>query len=498
MKTDNVIFLKKNDKICPICNTVNKGKNIFYCIKCNTWIPHLNTSWVRSATNLFLIKRILEVVAEKTTAPFLRKDLLNALIERKIIKIDKTREKDKKYWAGSPARRASEYIQIFKYLGIIEPYSDNKFSITEIGKEIINCDKRIDFIDLFVLVLTHFDPSNKYVEKRYSNIRCNYFLLALDLIDQLEKNSLKASVEHVGLAFLCRDENDYLNAKKIGLKYSKKELIETIWGDSRELSRVIKSVFLRWLEQSKLVYIDRDPRNFKIKITKFGKKILEKYKNNKFKVKESSLFKKALLGEISDYIKKETKNISEILISSTKTEDRFKLTLGIKKTITQRFGGAWEQYVFNHLLNLGLEPRWYKETQDFANIKLPNSVINALTGGTRYNPDIIFYKPLFLIDPKDDANKEMYKVQAYDGYATHSQVNANALIVSKELMGKDQAERMADLKRTFVIDKEALDLLVNNKSYLNRDLIVKILGYGCSFGEYLNEEVILEKIDTLA
>ena len=495
MKTNNVIFLnKENNKVCPLCNTEYKGKDVFCCTKDNFWMPHLNTSWVRSVTNLLLIKRILEIINDNGKETFTKDDLVNALVDRKIIKIDITRKEDSGYWSGSPSRRASEYIQIFKYLGIIKPFSKREYAITDIGHKIIKAEKRVDFTSLCTLILSHFDPSNEYVEKRYSNLGANYLLLALDLINHLEKNSKEVSLEKIGLAFLCRNAGDYENAKRLATDYSTKELVQTFWGDSMELKRVVKGVFLRWLEQSKLIGVDRKPRHFEIKLTKFGKSILDKYSDKIYKNNDNLLFS-SLLNK--DYVEKELESIKNILISSTEEKDRFKLILSIKRNVVQKTGGAWEQYVYNHLVNLGLDPNWYRDSQDFANIQLPNSVINALSGGTRHNPDIILHNPLFLVDPKDDVNKEMYKVQAYDGYATNISVNGNALIVSKELMGEDQAKRLSDLKKTCVIDKEALDLLVNNKNYLNKDSILSMLGYGCVRGYYLNEELVLDKIDSL-
>ncbi len=498
MKTNNVIFLnKENNKVCPLCNTVYVGKDIFQCGKCNIWMPHLNTSWVRSVTNLFLIKRILEIISGNNKPSFTKIDLVNALVERKIIKVDLTRSGDTKYWSGSPARRASEYIQIFKYLGVIKPSSKKEFIITEIGDRIIKAEKRADFVSLNALILSHFDPSNQYVEKRYSTLKSNYFLLALDLINHIQESGKDMSIEKIGLAFLCRNSTDYEKAKSMAVSYSTKELVQTFWGNSLELNRVVKGVFLRWLEQSRLVDIDRKPRHFEIKINAFGKQILSRYFDKVFKSDDKSLFDLISTGD-EKYIDEELKVISELLVSSTDENSRFKLVLSIKKSLIQKTGGLWEQYVFNHLSNLGLDPKWYKESQDFVGVQLPNSVINALSGGTRYNPDIIIQSPLFLVDPKDDVNKEMYKVQAYDGYATDNRVNANALIVSKELMGKEESERLSDLRKTCVIDKEALDLLVNNKNYLDKDSIMKILGYGSPSGYYINEEILLDKIDSLA
>jgi hypothetical protein len=497
MKANNVIFLnKEGDKVCPLCNTIYHGKDIFQCEKCNIWMPHLNTSWVRSVTNLFLIKRILEIIDGNNKSSFTKIDLVNALVERKIIKVDLTRTDDTKYWSGSPSRRASEYIQIFKYLGIIKPFSKKEFVVTEVGKRIIRADRRADFVSINALLLSHFDPSNHYVEKRYSVLKSNYFLLALNLINHLNEKGEEVSIEKIGLAFMCKNSADYEKAKSMAVSYSTKELIQTIWGNSLELNRVVKGVFLRWLEQSRLVDINRKPRHFDIKISAFGKQILSRYFSKAFKVSDESTLD-LISNDDTKYMDEELKVISELLVSTTDENSRFKLILSIKKSLTQKTGGLWEQYVYNHLSNLGLDPKWYKESQDFVNIQLPNNVINALSGGTRHNPDIIIQSPLFLVDPKDDVNKEMYKVQAYDGYATDNRVNGNALIVSKELMGKEQSERLSDLKKTCVIDKEALDLLVNNKNYLNKESIMRILGYQSSNGYYLNEELLLDKIDSL-
>lgn len=503
METDNVIFLEGKNKICPVCGTVNTGKKIFYCsnTECNTWLPHLNTSWVRSATNLLLVKRILEIINEKNRETFSKNDLLDALLARKVIKVNLTRVDDPVYWQGSPTRRASEYLQIFKYLGIVKPSTSGKFSISELGKRILMAETRKDFTGLFTLVISHFDPSNEYVDSGYKELGANYFLLALDLIDSMAKISKDASIEHVGLAFLCRNREDYTNAKKMATECSSDELVQLIWGDSKELGRVVKGVFLRWLEQSKLIGIIRTPGHFKISLTEFGKKILDRYLDKIFKedltLGEISLFEKISDETNDEYVDKELNDINSLLVFSTEKEERYKLALNIKRSVVYRTGGQWEQYVFNHLFNLGLDPKWYRITQDFVNVRLPNSALNALRGGTRHNPDIVFYEPLFLVDPKGDAGLEMYKIQAYDAYATHEEVNGNALIVSKALMGQEQAERLKDLDKTNVIDKEALDLLVNNKSYLTKNSILKILGYGCEHGQYINEEVVLDKIDSL-
>ena len=482
-EVDNVSYLRDRNKTCPVCGS-EMPKEKFYCGNkdCSAWLPHLNTSWIRSTTNLLLIKRILEVIENNNVAT--KDALCDTLVRLKIITLDPTRT-DRNYFTGGPLRRAAEYIQIFKYLGILSE-EKKTFSLTSFGRLLSGIEKRGEFVSAFVLMLTHFNPSNHYTTKTYDELKLNYFLLILDFATFLKKENIEFDWRIAGLCYTCRNKVDYKNLKVIAKRYSPEEVKEIFWRDSKEYRRVVTGCFKMWLKQTNLI----DEKG----VTPFGNSIYELYKDYVFI--ENSEIMNSFYSDSEEYNVTEMKKISNLLDTSTEPVNKFKFTLNIKKKEFAKTGSGWEQYVFNHLQNLELNPKWYKDTRNFAEIRLPNSILNSLPGGSKHNPDIIIEDPVLLIDPKKDVNIEMHKVAAYDKYANLPEVNAHALICTKEVMRKELSKRVSDYSRTSVIDKDALDLLVNNKNNLTSEQIFKIIGVN-NESVYINEVVLLDRIDAL-
>ena len=447
---------------------------IFFCTECNLWIPHLNTSWVRSLTNSILIKRIVELINKHHLKT--KDDLNESLKDNEIINFDQDKE-----------RRVSEYIQNLTYLGLLSKETE-KFHLTSTGKKIAEIKQRQDWISWLTLILTHFSPSNKYTTPQYKDLRINYFLLVLELSNFIREKRLNFHWSLLGLCFTCRNKRDFDSLKKIINNNDSQDILCFYWKSSKEYRRVVLGVFKKWLEHSKLI-------NSK-GITEFGINIYNLYKDYVFI--ENSILMNHLYNENESYLEKEFEKISTILRDSTEEAKRITLSLLINKSSTLRTGAEWEEYVFNHLYQLGLNPKWYRGNfKIFKNIELSDDIKGSLTGGSNHNPDIIIEEPVILVDPKKDVNKEMHKVQAYDLYASTPGVEGSALICSKFLMQKKNSKMLRRLTRTKVIDKNALDLLVNNKNRLKIKDIISILSEKNNEGEYIDEEKLLDKIDYL-
>lgn len=88
----------------------------------------------------------------------------------------------------------------------------------------------------------------------------------------------------------------------------------------------------------------------------------------------------------------------------------------------------------------------------------------------------------------------MHKIQAYDIYALHPEVNGNALIATETVMRSNLAERLVRLKRTSVIDRYALETIVANPKLFKIKAISKLFGVDEVKGNYLSEDLIFDYI----
>lgn len=86
-------------KICPSCKTVF-SVNEDDCPKCSLYLPSFPTSWARSATNIFLLRKVLEFIYIEFNGLCNISNLTDVLVENYIISVDLKRKNDKKYWRG--------------------------------------------------------------------------------------------------------------------------------------------------------------------------------------------------------------------------------------------------------------------------------------------------------------------------------------------------------------------------------------------------------------
>jgi hypothetical protein len=248
-------------------------------------------------------------------------------------------------------------------------------------------------------------------------------------------------------------------------------------GNRQYFDLVVKGVFVRWLNQSKLINITNKERTIFLELTEFGKEIFNKYKVKYLTEKETG-------GILTPY---EIRDILE------KNIEQQYLRLKISSEVNNRAGAVWENIVKENLNKIGLDVKWYKETTDFVNIELPPKIMASLTGGTRHNPDLILHNPLWLIDPKKDVNMEMHKVMAYDEYAEI--VDGLSIIVTQKMMRTDKAKMMKDLdlKKVLVLDGYALQVLSDNTKFFTKDKVISIIDDCKNNIHYINEEVLFEK-----
>jgi len=105
-------------KICPFCRAAF-SQEVFDCPKCGAWLPNLPTSWARSATSIFLLRRVAENIYHNLNNTSNDSALARILSSAGIIIVnqEKLNELGEQYWRGTIRRRASEYATNLKYLG---------------------------------------------------------------------------------------------------------------------------------------------------------------------------------------------------------------------------------------------------------------------------------------------------------------------------------------------------------------------------------------------
>jgi hypothetical protein len=464
-------------KICPVCSNVFSVKEDV-CSKCKMYLPSFPTSWVRSATNIYLLRKVLEFIHKNLNGICNTENLTRLLIDNYIISVDLTRINEPVYWRGGPRRRAAEYISNLQYLNFLKK-NDGNFEITESGKSFILAEDVSDYLSVLSKAFLELKIANEYDKNGFYSEYNNHILFqSLRIIDDLSNKNIIATIENIALAIMSKDEDGaYDKALETSLKYSHKEINKYYFSRGKEFNRVVKGVFVRWLNQSKLINITNKERTIFLELTEFGKEIFNKYKVKYLTEKETG-------GILTPY---EIRDILE------KNIEQQYLRLKISSEVNNRAGAVWENIVKENLNKIGLDVKWYKETTDFVNIELPPKIMASLTGGTRHNPDLILHNPLWLIDPKKDVNMEMHKVMAYDEYAEI--VDGLSIIVTQKMMRTDKAKMMKDLdlKKVLVLDGYALQVLSDNTKFFTKDKVISIIDDCKNNIHYINEEVLFEK-----
>jgi predicted transcriptional regulator len=466
---------RKEIKICPSCHT-DFSPNIDECPNCKLFLPSFPTSWARSATNIFLLRKVLEYIFIELNGECNIENLSKILTKNYVISFDATRIDDEKYWKGGPMRRASEYLSNLQYLGFI--LKKNKtFKLTEKGNKLVLAKDYSEYITSLSEAFMNLKIGNEFdVNGFYSSYNNHILFQCLRIIDDLKNNQKQATIENLALAIMSKDEKlEYEKALNTSLKYEHQKIKELWFSRGKEFDRVVRGVFVRWLNQTKMINIENKEGTTFVSLTDFGKSIFEKYK-------EKYLLTPTILT---------SEDVKSLLEKSSL--DKQYLRLSISSETTNRTGAVWETVVKENLNKLNLDVKWYKETQDFVNIKLPDEVLISLTGGTRHNPDLILHNPLWLIDPKKDVNAEMHKVFAYAKYGNI--VNGLSVIVTQKMMRSEKVSMMKNLglKNVLVLDGYALQVLSDNNKYFTKEKVMSIISKSPEKNiYYLNEELIFD------
>ena len=477
---------RKEIKICPVCRT-DFSVDIDECPNCKLYLPSFPTSWARSATNIFLLRKVLEYIYLELKGECNIENLSRLLTKNYIISFDPTRINDEKYWKGGPMRRASEYLSNLQYLGFI--LKDNKiFRLTEKGTQLVLAKDYSEYITSFSEAFMNLKIGNEFdVSNFYSTYNNHILFQCLRIINDLKNNDSPATIENLALAIMSKNEGgEYNKALKVSLEYDHKKIKQIWFSRGQEFNRVIKGVFIRWLNQTKMISIENKEGTTFVYLTDFGKNIFEKYREKYLPISISGISPVELATRT-------TTSFTDIKFVLEGSLDKQYLRLSVSSETNNRSGAVWETIVKDNLNKLNLDVKWYKESLDFANIKLPDEIIISLTGGTRHNPDLIMHNPLWLIDPKKDVNTEMHKVIAYDKYGTI--VNGLSVIVTQKIMRSDKVIMMESLglKNVLVLDRYALQVLSDNPSYFTKEKVISIINLSPGKNiHYLNEELIFD------
>ena len=459
-------------KICPRCSeTFSPTKDD--CPKCGLYLPSFPTSWLRSATNFFLLRRIMEIVSIDMGGKFDKNTLTDILIDYNVITVDAKRINDPIYYRGGPIRRSEEYKTNLLYLGFIKKDSSG-YVLSNSGLELIRAKTYDSYLAVLTKAFMELKIGNEYDERgTYRQYDNRIFLSSLRIIKDLNEKGIEAYSQHVALAVMSKnEETEYKKALNVSVEFDI-DKIDTMWfGEGREFGRVINGVVIRWLKEARLIDILRHKNKNRLSLTKYGKQVLEEY--------SKPIVKGEMLGSME--------KIMELMHSSIYRQ-YLRLNLGSEKN--NRSGASWESIVKSHFENLDFNIRWYRETQDFVRIDLPDYVTASLTGGTRHNPDLIIKNPLWLIDPKKDVNAEMHKVLAYDTYA--GIVNGTCIIVSQKPMKDKKVEIMSGQKldNVIVLDGFALQIISDNKNYFSPETVERIIGKTREDRYYYLDEALL-------
>lgn len=467
---------KNEIKICPVCN-IKFSVDSDDCPNCGLYLPSFPTSWARSATNIFLLRKVLEYIYLELKGECNIESLSKILTKNYIISFDTSRVDDEKYWKGGPMRRASEYLSNLQYLGFLLK-ENQTYKLTQKGNSLVLAKDYSEYITSFSEAFMHLKIGNEYdINGFYSPYNNHILFQCLRIINDLKNNLKPATIENLALAIMSKDEStEYEKALKVSIEYGHKKIREIWFSKGKEFDRVVRGVFVRWLNQTKMIDIENKEGTTFVSLTNFGKNLFEKYKEKYLSVPS--------LPAIED------KDIKSIIEGNL---DKQYLRLSISSESTNRTGAVWETVVKENLNKLNLDVKWYKESKDFVSITLPDEVLMSLTGGTRHNPDLILKDPLWLIDPKKDVNAEMHKVCAYDKYGKI--VNGLSVIVTQKIMRSEKVSMMRtlNLKNVLVLDGYALQVLSDNNTFFTKEKVVSIIKEShTSKIFYLNEEIIFD------
>ena len=521
-------------KVCPFCNGRIEDKDICDCPHCGEWLPNFPTSWVRSATNIYILRKVAEFISVFLNGNCTDSDLSRVLTRENLVTVSQKRLENNReeYWKGGPQRRASEYAVNLRYLGFASKKSYKTY-LNYFGNVFTKVETKLDFNSCCIRSFLRLKLGNVHDSKgTYSQYRIRPLFLILKLIGDLEKSKKVAYLENIALAVMCRDEeDDYSKALNYSKEYDRQFIYDTFFSKGKEYKRVVLGVFVHWLEQIGLINKKSSTNLVELSLTPVGKEILDTYRkidilsgynkdeivenieksvdgvpiidfeydvlnseNRKYVYKKTGKTEKYYLNAYNKLLLSELDKIKKIVVSFSSKKERELLELKVSKISeeTQRTGQKWESYVYDCFDKLSLKPLWYRYERTFASVILPDEAMDSLAGGTEHNPDIIILEPLLLIDPKKNANNEMYKVSAYDLYALHPEIDGNSLIASQVVLKENYARRIEGLKRTSVIDKYALDTLIKNKDFFKTELVFKLFGVGLDHGHYIDEEALFD------
>ena len=447
---------RRKVKICPKCHEIF-DPNVDNCPNCDLYLPSFPTSWIRSATNFFLLRRVLEIISIDLNGRFNKDSLTNILIDNNVISVDKTRLDDPVYFRGGPIRRAEEYRVNLLFLGFVIK-SGNDYIISIAGNELISSKTYDNYLSVLTKAFMELKIGNEHdTRKTYSAYDNRIFLSSLRIINDLENEKINAYSQNIALAIMAKNESaQYQEALKISTTYDINSINEMWFSKGKEFNRVVNGVIIRWLSEARLINISKVHNLNRLSLTDYGRKILNEYSGVQI-TEDYQIIKDKILALLNSSI------------------DKQYLRLNLGSEANNRTGANWETIVKKHFESLNFPIQWYRETQDFINIVLPSSVISSLTGGTKFNPDLIVKDPLWLIDPKKDVNMEMHKVIAYDQYANI--VKGLSIIVSQKIMKNEKISIMRDqqLKNVIVIDGFALQVISDNKDYFDKQKITNII-----------------------
>jgi len=279
---NHVFFCKKcNKNVLKKCYRCGKETyaNIDECPFCRAWLPDLPTSWIRSATHLQLLFRVVKIVHDCLKDKATHEDLGFALLFKELAVVDprKLMKKGINYLKDTPFRRGREYALNALYLGLLTRSSKKPYvySVTPIGQRFLSTGNPLERWAIIVDRICKLKLTNIYDEAgTYKRFRFRPFLTTMNLIKKLEERGIKVTLNKLALAFLCKNENaDLKKALMFAEKYTDDELSRMFFSNSREVQRAIKGVVIPWLKELLLIAT----RNNAYYLTDIGKKVCNIY-----------------------------------------------------------------------------------------------------------------------------------------------------------------------------------------------------------------------------
>lgn len=542
-------------KVCYSCNEEIEiqGDPITVCPTCGKWLPDLPTSGFRSITKLHWFPIIIN-----STYTYLRdranhEKLAEVLAVKGLVTINKEKRKlkGKQYLRDGPWRRAREYALDAMYMGFLERTDEQPYiySTTPVGRLLIEINT-FESEDLATLQSIFVDRllKLKLLYGKYTYYRSRPLLNTLRIVKDLRDNAIERKVDNLALAFLCRDETtEYNLALQTAGDYSHDFIHEKFFSESDELRRSIKDCLLKRLEQVNLIDSDNNITSFGESILDFyeekvpvwyedlsgreeaAKKLISELINNDLidgdgfeaiteanefdfdffydipssKEREgvlnefcsiTSLEKEKAINLLTDLHLKNINNIKNILMENEENivgEEVFERTISENRKI----GSEFESYIKELLGFLGLDVVHYQDDKRFSHVEFSPEYKRIMPGVGEENPDLLITSPfLGLVDPKTDVGIEMHKLNAYEYYAKHSEVEAEvAIIPTKEPLSGGKINDIQDLDKIVVITKEALEKMRNlvKDGRMDKDEVVEFLVGNKE--KYIDYELINQK-----